>query len=141
MKIVLLSLILLFANSCRNTNNKSETDAWLDGEIKNRMEVLVNLSQPADINSIHPYEIDREINNILLLSKDIENIQASVNRANRYFETMSSKQALNHSDFIVLRTDMHLDEIATDLKQNELNLLNQLIFKTGKTGLPMYTAH
>ena len=54
---------------------------------------------------------------------------------------MSSKHVLNHSDFIVLRTDMHLDEIASNLKQNELNLLNQLIFKSGKTGLPLYTAH
>lgn len=141
MKIVLLSLILLFANSCRNTVNQDETNAWLDREIKNRLAVLQELPGTEDLSAIKSDEIDREINNILLLSKDIENIQASVNRANRYFENMSAKHALNHSDFIVLRTDMHLDEIASNLKQNELNLLNQLIFKTGKTGLPMYTAH
>ncbi len=141
MKIILLNLLLLFASSCRNNGNQNETDVWLNKEIKNRIEVLKQIPQTKDSFFINPDGIDQEINNILLLSKDIENIQASVNRANRYFETMSSKHVLNHSDFIALRTDMHLDEIATDLKQNELNLLNQLIFKTGKTGLPMYTAH
>lgn len=141
MKIILLSLILLFANSCRNAVKKTEADVWLNKEIKNRIEVLNGIPQTKNMIFINPNEIDQEINNILLMSKDIENIQASVNRANKYFEGICSKHALNHSDFIVLRTDMHLDEIATDLKQNELNLFNQLIFKTGETGLPMYTAH
>lgn len=140
-KIILPGFILLFANSCRNSGNQTETDEWLNEEIKTRIEVLNDIPQTKDSLFINPDEIDQEINNILLLSKDIENIQASVHRANMYFQKMSSRYVLNQYDFIVLRTDMHLDELATNLKQNELNLLNQLIFKTGKTGLPMYTAH
>ena len=113
---------------------------YFANEIKNRREVLDNRDKGKDSLKINTAAIDEEINNYILLSKDIENLSASVNKANAYFLNMANSYGINYNDFTKLTTQMHVNEIALVLKQNELNLFNQLIFKTNSAQTTPYTA-
>ncbi len=141
MKLLKGILWILLFTSCSHQNTYKETETYLQEEIKNRMLVLENDTAIGVSVREEAISLDKEVGNILLLSKDIENIGVSVKRGNAYFKSLSSKHGVNPSDFTTLRTDMHLDEISLILKQNELHLLNQLLFRSGKTNLPLYTAH
>jgi len=109
-------------------------------EIRNRRQMIDQLQRQNDSLKINTAAIDEEINNYILLSKDIENLSAAVNKANAYFLNMANSYDINYSDFTKLSTDMHLNVMATVLKQNELNLLNQLIFKMNRNQAIPFTA-
>lgn len=134
-----LGLVLLLL-SCRNSNQNKDMDLYFNKEIKNRMQIIAGLSGQADTLKTIVAALDKEVNNIILLSKDVENIGASVIRANDYFKTLALKYGINDSDFTKLSTGMHVNDIATILRQNELNLFNQLILKNNPSGLPLFTA-
>jgi hypothetical protein len=73
------------------------------------------------------------------MSKDVENIQASINLSKKFFDGLAVKSQINRSDFVDITNEMSLEEIATALKSNELNFFNQILFRyKGSTG--MYTA-
>jgi regulatory protein YycH of two-component signal transduction system YycFG len=90
--------------------------------------------------AIDPKKIDEEINKLVLLSKDVENISACINKSKQFFDTISVKLQINRRDFITIDRNMTLEEIATALKSNELNLFNQILFKSNKGESLMYTA-
>jgi hypothetical protein len=115
-------------------------DRYFNVEIKNRMETIKKLKPAGDSTMINIAGIDKEINNIILLSKDIENIQASVSKANTFFLALATTYKINDSDFTKINTAMHVDEISSVLKQNELSFLNQVIFKLNPKASPLYTA-
>lgn len=141
MKSILISIFFcLVIISCRDTTQEKEMHAYFNKEIRNRREVLDKLSLQNDSLKINTAAIDEEINNYILLSKDIENLSAAVNKSNAYFLNMANSYGINYADFTKLNTGMHINEMALILKQNELNLFNQLIFKRNPSQNTIYTA-
>jgi hypothetical protein len=86
-------------------------------------------------------EVDKKVNEFVLLSKDIENLSASVALANSYFDSLSHEFDLNSSDFTDLNTEMHVDEIAIVLKENELGFLNHVLMSQASGQPRVFTAH
>jgi hypothetical protein len=84
--------------------------------------------------------IDRRTRQLILLSKDVENASASVNLSNREFHDWATGFHLNASDFDSLSIGMHREQMEVILRQNELDLLNQLLLKSGHSPSLM-TAH
>ena len=141
MKFILLSLFCISVFTfCTNSKENAEMNAYFEKEIKNRREILDKLSLQNDSLNISTLAIHQQVNDYILLSKDVENISAAVNTANAYFLNMANSYGINYADFTKITRDMSLDEIAIILKQNELNLFNQLIFKSNPTELPPFTA-
>ncbi|PBQ34397.1 hypothetical protein CNR22_22335 [Sphingobacteriaceae bacterium] len=134
---VLISLIFSF---CRNEDPGKEMNAWFEKEIANRRQILDTLKVSNDSLKINTAAVHEEVADLILLSKDVENLSACVNRANAYFLNLANSYGINQSDFGKVSTEMHINVIAITLKQNELNLLNQLIFKSRPNQLIPYTA-
>jgi len=137
--IFYFAFILLFS-FCGNHDQGADMNRYFATEIRNRRQMIDQLQRQNDSLKINTAAIDEEINNYILLSKDIENLSAAVNKANAYFLNMANSYDINYSDFTKLSTDMHLNVMATVLKQNELNLLNQLIFKMNRNQAIPFTA-
>jgi hypothetical protein len=139
MRLTLIFAVLFLLNSCRQSKqNNLETNEYLEKQILNRIDVI-SASEKADSLMPALYDINREVGQLLLLSKDVENMAASVNRSNTYFDSVVKQYQLDSSDFVRLTRDMPLNDVETVIKKNELNLLNKIIFKH-KIGTPMYTA-
>lgn len=141
MRIASIIILAISFFGCRNSNQDRDMNAYFDSEIKNRQKLLDKLSvQNNDSLHINTSAIHEEISGYILLSKDIENLSAAVNKSNAYFLNMANSYGINYSDFTKLNTGMHINEMALVLKQNELNLLNQLIFKSNHSHNQVYTA-
>lgn len=84
--------------------------------------------------------VDKEVDRLLLMSKDIENIQASINLSKKFFDELAAKHQMNRADFTDITKEMTLEEIANALKGNELNFFNQFIFKYKGAEGTMFTA-
>jgi len=140
MKHTLLLLTLLILFSCQTKTEKTESRIYFDKEIANRMEVLQSVVISGDSMRSKIGLIDQEVDNLILISKDIENLSASVNRANSFFDALAAEYRIEMKDFIKLNSGMHVDEIELVLRQNELNLFNQIIFKSTGAKNTMYTA-
>lgn len=140
MPLLFVLFCLVIVSSCRNSNPNEEMDACFDADIKNRMDVLNRFNTVQDSLHINVSHIQKEVDNLLLLSKDIENLSAVVNKANHYFDVVSEQYAIRKLEFIPLTTFMHVNEIASVLKQNELNLLNELVFKTNASTISLHSA-
>ena len=130
--------MILFAQ-CAGNDRKKQTEAYFKEEIDGRIHKINELRLMDSIN-ISPKQIDDEVNKLVLLSKDIENISASINKSKQFFDTIAVKLQINRKDFIDIDKTMTLEEIATALKSNELNIFNQIIFKGKKGESLMYTA-
>jgi len=132
-------LFVLFFVQCKNHDNEKASESYfkaeIDGRIKRIQEIKIH-----DSTTVDPIRIDEEINKLLLLSKDIENLSASINKSKQFFDSISIKLSINRADFTDINKEMTLEEIATALKGNELNLFNQILFKNSKGESLMYTA-
>jgi regulatory protein YycH of two-component signal transduction system YycFG len=135
LKHILLIVLIGFAG-CKNKDHSKDSESYFKTEIAGRIEKIDQL----DSNYIDPHQIDSEINKFILLSKDIENLSASINRSTHFFDTLSVKYQLNRADFTNIDKSMTLDQMAMVLKGNELNLFNQILFKNNKGESLMYTA-
>lgn len=132
--------VLLLLVACRGEKPDKNINQYFEKEIKNRCELIATLEIKNDSLKVNCEALDEEINQFILLSKDIENLSAAVNRSNAYFLNLSHTYGLNYSDFTELNTGMHINEMATILKKNELNFLNQLIFKISPAQAIPFTA-
>lgn len=124
---------------CTGNKREKQTEAYFKEEIDFRIK-KINEINASDSIAIDPLKIDAEINKLVLLSKDIENINASINKSKLFFDTIALQLNINRHDFIDIDKTMTLEEISTALKSNELNIFNQVIFKYQKGGSAMYTA-
>lgn len=138
MKLIYFIILVFFAQ-CAGNNREKQTEAYFKEEIDGRIQ-KINELKIKDSLDINPKQIDDEINKLVLMSKDIENIKASINKSKMFFDTIAVKLNINRKDFIDIDKTMTLEEIATALKSNELNIFNQVIFKHQKGGSSMYTA-
>jgi hypothetical protein len=123
--------------SCTDRERKEESEAYFNKEISSRMSTISDLKLADSIVDV--IEVNKEVDRLLLMSKDVENIHASINLSRKFFDELAVKNRLNRSDFVDITNEMSLEEIATALKGNELNFFNQVLFRyKGSTG--MYTA-
>lgn len=138
-----LSLALVFAAlllACNRQNQNSEVDQYLEKEIRSRLSVLAQLPDSAGrIKKV--CAIGEEVDKVILLSKDIENLQAAVQSGNRLFRDLAAEYGMSQADFTMLSADMHINDMASFLKQNELSFLNQYLMLHSKTQVPLFTAH
>jgi hypothetical protein len=138
MKFSPLILVFLLL-ACSDRDRKEEAQNFFKKEIDNRMASIKNL-EVADSLQLGVAEVDKEVDRLLLMSKDIENIGASINLSKKFFDELVVKYQMNRGDFTDINRDMSLEEIANALKGNELNFFNQFIFKYKDGQGAMYTA-
>lgn len=141
MKVFLILATIIVLCSCSGSENKNrKIDGSFNKEIGERIKILNKDSIQTDSLKIDPNEIDSVVNTLILLSKDIENISASINKSNNYFDTLASQHGFSSYDFIRVKNGMHVDDIATTLKQNELIFFNKILLKNNKSDLLLHSA-
>ena len=132
---------MIIAVSCVDNQNKNQAmDLNVDKEVRDRIGMIKNYANKNDTVFIDPEEVDKKVRDMILLSKDIENLSASVNLSNQYFKDRCSRFQLNYDEFEHLNTGMHVNDIASVLKRNELLFLNYILLKNGSDAVPMRTA-
>lgn len=140
--LFILPLVLLMACGGVNTGNKNQAgDEFVIQEINDRIKMIGEINKAQDTIIINPLEIDKRVNDLVLLSKDVENLGASVNLSNTYFSQMAKKYKLPEKDFKKVDTRMHANDIASVIKQNEMVLLNLVILNSGSENILLRTAH
>ncbi len=122
-KNILLGLAFV---SCAGSHTDS-MNSYLISEIEARMESLEKCPGMEE-SEIAPAELAKKTGELILISKDVENLRASVRLSNTYFEEIWDKAGLRKDEMMLLTTDMHTDEIQVRIHQNQLTLLNRLIF-------------
>lgn len=138
MKVFYTPLLCLFF-ACGNPDEKI-ADEYVDKDILNRLEIINAGAEYKDTPAVNTEKITAEVNNLILLSKDVENIRASINQSNSYFKNTATYYHIENSGFNELKVGMRIAEITNNIKLNELNLLNRIILKRSKTGPPLFTA-
>lgn len=124
---VFISLLFLSAFSCKeNTQTNTEGSAMLVKEINSRLLELENKADSLKKTGIDPSAIHSRFQELLLMSKDVENLQASVNLHKTYLDEVCQAHGLNRSQLLEINSSMDLEQIDLIFKQNELQLLNQV---------------
>ncbi len=130
----------LFFSCVDNSNKNQAMDQNVEKEIRDRIVRIKEYAQKNDTVFIDPDEVDKKVRDMILLSKDVENLGASVNLSNQYFNGLCIRFNLNSTDFEKLNTGMHVNDIASVLKRNEMIFFNHILLKSGTDAIPMHTA-
>ncbi len=115
-------------------------DHYVEKEIRDRIERIKALNKAGDTVIIDPEAVQKKINDLLLLSKDVENLGACVAMSSQYFEALTKQYRLNPSDLKRIEAGMHINDIASALKQNEMVLFNHVLLQTGANAVPLHAA-
>jgi hypothetical protein len=134
------AIFLLLLAVCTYKSNDPKKDEYLDKEIAERFRVLNKGAGINDRMTLETDSISKAVNILLMLTVDIENSDACINKSNAYFEEAAKKYQIEHADFIKLSKDTPLEETIRNIKRNELGLLNKIILREKKNGAEMYTA-
>ena len=138
MRIVfyIISLFVLLSCGRAHPNENKINNDYLDKEVADRTKILSrdSLFTP-ELN-----EINKNVNNLCMLTIDIENIKASVNKTNQYFYEASKQYGVDTSGFVYLFKGVPACDIIPIIKKNHLSLLNKIIIQQNKNGGLMYTA-
>ena len=134
-----LIITACFLIACVDRDRKEASSAYFDKEIAARM-LAINDLKLADSVNINVIDINKEFDRLLLMSKDVKNIQACINLSKNFYDELSAKYNVNRADFIDINHNMTLEETANAIKGNELNLFNQIIFRYKGSVGTMYTA-
>ncbi len=130
--------VLISSASCEREEEHA-SKKYFNAEVDDRLNVIMQLqgkdSLKHKVNKVH-----QRVGELILLSKDVENLRASLHLANSFFREVASEYTINAGDFTPLSLDMRPDQIDETLRQNELNFLNQLILKSDTAGSFLYTA-
>ena len=127
--------------ACNYSENKNKkVNITINKEIESKLKLLSTSGIQTDSLKANAKQIDSNINSLILLSKDIENMSAVVFKANQYFNTLSQTYKLNSNQFITIKTGMHVDDVATILKENELKFFNLILIKNNRSDLLLNTA-
>lgn len=115
-------------------------DNYVEKEIRDRVKSIQQLNQEKDTVIIDPVAVEKKVAELILLSKDIENLSAAVSLANAYFDEKIRLHRMNASDIKILNTAMHADDMASALKQNEMVLFNHVLLKVSNNAVPLHAA-
>ena len=140
LKFYLLFFTVLFFNCKHSLNTNVANSEYLEQQLTKRLDVIAQSTLQANSTLPDIKKITAEIDKLILLSKDVENLKASLNQSNSFFENTAKNYNIESSDFEKLYEGMPLEDITTVIKKNELNLLNKIIFKYYNTSGGMFTA-
>lgn len=138
MRFLFVFITLWVFTSCsRNHPNETKLNTdYLDKEILDRTQLLnKDTSFSNELNNIN-----KEVTNLTLLTIDIENISASINKTNQYFREASKYYGVDTSGFVILYKGVPACDLISIIKKNHLNLLNKIIIRQNKNGNLMFTA-
>lgn len=138
----LLPFLLLGCLACTDNSNKNQAmDQYVNKEIRDRIARIKSMNASMDTVLIDADAVEKKIGELILLSKDIENPGASVKLSNDYLDQLIKTYHLNQSDFKKIHAGMHVDDIASVLKQDEMALFNHILLQTGQDGaVPLHAA-
>lgn len=138
MKKCLLLLFALAFVGCESGNALQKIDEGvLDKEIKWRLDSLTAYTKLQESKTIDCAGIHKRIQDLILLSKDIENTKASISIANAYLDELSQSYMLNSSMLVYLSKEMDSKQISYLLKQNELSILNTIMLQKLNITIPL----
>lgn len=141
MKLIPIFSLLVLMCACNYSENKNKkVNITINKEIESKLKLLNTSGIQTDSLKANAKQIDSNINSLILLSKDIENMSAVVFKANQYFNTLSQTYKLNSNQFITIKTGMHVDDVTTILKENELKFFNLILIKNNRSDLLLNTA-
>jgi hypothetical protein len=132
---IFLSLGLLSCVNAGHNEYKANND-YINKEIGERISVLNKDSSFSGSLA----ELNKSVNNLLYLTIDIENINASIIKSNEFFSEAPAKYKVDTAGFLKIYKGLPLPEIIATIKRNHLNLLNKIIIDRNKDGGLMYTA-
>ncbi|MBL7932131.1 MAG: hypothetical protein JNL60_09515 [Bacteroidia bacterium] len=139
-------LIILFGALCSACNHSEDRNLtkdrdYLNSQINDRIKVIIELPRDSFPEKPDAIALDKRINEIILISKDVENLNASVTLANQLFSGLVETFKFSTVDFALLNVGMHVDEIERLTKQNELAFFNLYILQSASRPVPLFTAH
>jgi hypothetical protein len=140
MKLFFVCICLVLLGCTDNSNKNQSMDSYVDKEIRDRVKTINDLNKGRDTLIIDPVAVRKKVDELILVSKDIENLSASVTMGNAYFAEMTKRYHLNSSDIKQLNTGMHVNDIASALKQNEMVLFNHVLLQVNKDAVPLHSA-
>jgi hypothetical protein len=132
---VFLCLGLLSCGNAGHNEYKANND-YINKEIEERVSVLSQDSSFAGELA----ELNKNVNNLLYLTIDIENINASIIKSNEFFSEAPAKYKVDTAGVLKIYKGLPLPEIIATIKRNHLSLLNKIIIDRNKDGGLMYTA-
>jgi hypothetical protein len=108
--------------ACNYSENKNKkVNITINKEIESKLKLLNTSGIQTDALKANAKQIDSNVNCLILLSKDIENISAAINKSNQYYKKLSETYKINNNQFKKIKVGMHVDDIETILRENELN--------------------
>lgn len=143
MKALYILFGFLFFISCSESDDdksKRKMSASYDKEIGTRIKLLNTDSIQSDSLKVKPNEVDSIVNVCILLSKDVENMQASVTKSNQYFEMLANRHGISAHEFEQIKVGMDLRAISSILKDNELKFFNLILLKNNRGDLLLHSA-
>jgi hypothetical protein len=127
--------------ACNYSENKNKKlNTTINKEIENKIKLLNTSGIQTTSLKANAKQIDSNVNSLILLSKDIENISAAINKSNQYYNKLSETYQINNNQFKKIKVGMHVDDIETILRENELNFFNLILIKNNRSDLLLNTA-
>lgn len=136
-------LFILLGFSCSESNNdkeKRKQGASFNKEIGNRIKLLNKDSVQTLMPKVDPNKVDSMVDTFILISKDIENMNAAATLSNNYFDSLANSYGIGSHEFIKIKVGMHVDAVAEALKDNELKFFNIILLKNNKGELLLHAA-
>jgi hypothetical protein len=113
----------------------------LDQEIANRLGVISGLVPYNDSIAYESGSIHKGSQKFLLLSKDVENKHACVAGSNDFFKKLAVEHGVSPGKLLSMNVMMDADEMEIVLKENELLVLNQVIFNNSGADIRLFSVH
>ena len=136
----LFALILCFVLfSCKTRDNSQLMQENLKNEINNRLSVLTELGKKDDSLNKLVLDLHNQSQRFINLSRDHENPVASVVEANTYFGIMAKAVTDKAAQPMQLMPTMSPTQIQLGIQQNELWLLNNLIFLSNGKDVTLFS--
>src|SRR4051812_921431 len=94
--IVLLTFIFM-VTACGHQDKSEQMITYFEGGLHNRIKML-DAGGGSREKKRSASEIDKKVNQVILISKDIENLQASVTLGNRCFKDLALEFGLDEKE-------------------------------------------
>ena len=136
----LFALFLCFVLfSCKTRDNSQLMQENLRNEINNRLAVLTDLGKKDDSLNKLVLDLHNQSQRFILLSRDHENPMTSVMEANTYFGIMAKAVTDKAAQPMQLMPTMSPTQIQLGIQQNELWLLNNIIFLSNGKDVTLFS--
>jgi hypothetical protein len=123
-------IILGIITACTNKGDFEKTNNFLNTEIAGRIS-SVESSQIHDSIRARVAKIHKRVGELLLLSRDIENIKSNAALTDAYFKSLAHVHGIPGNELLRTNPLLSLHEIELILKQNELTVLNHIVLGAG----------